>query len=225
MTTVPRDGGASTCVLAASDIRDLHDASLSSKVAPLAVLRIATLIPCDAAAIAAARIEDIDRELGLLRLSTPSGTMAEVALGMDAAAAVSAAAGARTEGPLVIDAYGDALTIDADTLDYARELAADGIVRTPSGWTFEAIRNAMFEDMLEFGMTLEIATAQAGLGTEVLEGNARLTRLHSQRGGADWWTYRLGLPPASPFRMLAAYGREGRFGDLWKYRPDKGYWS
>lgn len=108
--------------LSPDQIALIHRASKTSSEPPALLVRLATLLGCSASSIAAAPIELIDRQQGLLKLPDPSGRMTEVAVGYTAAAAVVAAAGTRTRGPLVVDTYGKVLVCDEDTEDYGTML-------------------------------------------------------------------------------------------------------
>lgn len=186
----------------------IHRASKTSFEPPALLLRLVTLLPCSASGLAAAPIEQIDRELGIVKLRDPSGGMTEVVLGYHAAAAVVAAAGDRTRGPLVVDAYGNALVCDDDTEDYARELMATAVPTTSAFvWTMARIRDSIFVQLADHGMPLILSSAQAGIGPKWPEGTDRRELLLNQRASADWWTYRMGLAPPSPFILTQAVKR------------------
>lgn len=194
--------------LAPDEIALIHRASLTSFEPPALMVRLATLLPCSASSLAAAPIEQIDREHGILKVRDPSGNMTEVLLGYHAAAAVVAAAGDRTKGPLVVDTYGNALVCDEDAEDYARELLAEAVPATSAFvWTMAKIRDAIFAQLADHGMPLILASAQAGIGPQWPEGTDRGTMLLNQRASAEWWTYRMGLRPPSPFVLTQAVRR------------------
>ncbi|PZT94005.1 hypothetical protein [Sphingomonas sp.] len=186
----------------------LHRTSKLSIEPPALLMRIVTLLPCSAASVAAAPIEHIDWLQGTIKLQDPSGEMTEVALGYDAAAAVVAAAGTRKRGPLVIDTYGNALSCDEDTEDYAKEILAEQAPTTGTfDWSLSAIRESIFTQLTDHGTSMLVAAAQAGVGPKWTDGEQREDMLLNQRAAADWWTYRMGLRPPSPFALAHAVRR------------------
>ncbi|RDE06614.1 hypothetical protein DVW87_02620 [Sphingomonas aracearum] len=194
--------------LSPDQIALIHRASKTSSEPPALLVRLATLLGCSASSIAAAPIELIDRQQGLLKLPDPSGRMTEVAVGYAAAAAVVAAAGTRTRGPLVVDTYGKVVTCDLDTEDYAKEILAANVPATSTfDWSLALIRDSIFGQLVDFGTPMLVAAAQAGIGPEWPEGTKREDMLLNQRAAADWWTYRMGLRPPSPFVLAHAVTR------------------
>ncbi len=194
--------------LSPDQIALIHRASKTSSEPPALLMRIVTLLGCSASSIAAAPIEMIDRQQGLLKLPDPSGRMTEVAVGYAAAAAVVAAAGTRTRGPLVVDTYGKVLACDEDTEDYAKEILAANVPATSTfDWSLALIRDSIFGQLVDFGTPMLVAAAQAGIGPKWPEGTKREDMLLNQRAAADWWTYRMGLRPPSPFVLAHAVTR------------------
>lgn len=182
---------------------------------PTQLVSIAALIPCDASAIASAPIETIDRNWGIVRLKDASGSIAEVALGHDCAMAVAAAADERLNGPLIANVSDRGIMAGAGTENRARELlAADEEEPITFTWSFELLRESVFANMADDGVAHHVVMAQAGYGIAHVESFSRDEMLFEQRAAADWWSYRLGLRPPSPFALIdestrASVGRRG----------------
>jgi hypothetical protein len=188
-------------LLSPASVGILYRASLQSDDPVAGLITIAAISPWDAVAVANAPIEDLDRKAGTLQLVGPLGFRTPVALGFEAAGVLDLVIGPRRAGCVLVDAGGFMLKDDQDTHDYLRELL--GIIdgRTLDlDWTLRLIRESIFAEMVDYGVPLHIAEAQAGLGL----GNPD-DRL-DQRAAAEWWAYRMGVAPPRAFSLLEHVG-------------------
>ncbi|GAA0455180.1 hypothetical protein [Sphingomonas molluscorum] len=223
MPNVSKEAHAHVCLLDNEQIAALQRTASRNHEPPAQLAAIMALIPCSAAAIASAPIEMIDRNQGLLRVKDPSGFVAEVALGHDAAMTIAAAIYDRHDGPLLDDGFGRGITADKDTEDYARELlASDNEEPITFTWSFRLLRESVFANMADDGVAHHIAMAQAGLGIGHVKDIDRAQMLFDQRAAADWWSYRLGLMPPSPFALIDGGARAPiRRSGLPPFRPGR----
>lgn len=201
-------GAASVRALSVAEIARLNRAAVRAEHPLTDFVTMTTLGPWNATALAAAPIELIDMERGLLRVPDPQSKMAELALGFDAAVTVSIAAGRRSEGPLFLDPHGGMLVIDDDARDYAAELMAAVDPKTAGiDWTFESLADSIFGHIVDAGNSHHVASAQAGLNPQPHPDLDRRAMLHTQRLLADWWAWRLGLLAPSPFHLIPSFIR------------------
>ncbi len=194
MTIAPRRAAEAARELDGRAISDIHRTSRDIAEPPTLLLTLATLIPCDPAALAATPIELIDRKNGVLRVPQDDRRFAEVAMGNAAAYAVEAATAGRTCGPLVMDVCGRALRVDDDTLGYARELLLfDALLPIDLCWTFSSLREGVVAGMLDADAPYAAVLGQAGFGAP--PGVDRRWHLAQQRAVSNWWAFRIGGAP------------------------------
>lgn len=188
-------------LLSPASVGILYRASRQSDDPVAGLVTIAAIGPWDAVAVANTPIEDMDRKAGTLQLVGPLGLRNQVALGFEAAAALDLIIGPRHAGCVLVDAAGFMMRDDQDTHDYLRELLGFIDGRTLDlDWTLRLIRESVFAEMVDYGVPLHIAQAQAGLGFD--NPNDQL----DQRAAAEWWAYRMGVQPPRAFSLLERAG-------------------
>lgn len=194
---------ASTAALSVAELARVHHAAVRAGHPLTDMVALATLNPCSATALGSAPIELIDDTRGLLRVADPRSHVAEVALGFDAAATIAIMVGDRSAGCLFPDVDGSPMPMDADADDHAAELVVDADPTLAGlAWTFDSIRESVFDHIVAAGHSHHVATAQAGLNPPRHPGLDRIAMLHAQRMVADWWAFRLGLVAPSAFRVV-----------------------
>ena len=169
-------------LLSPASVGILYRASRQSDDPVAGLVTIAAIGPWDAVAVANTPIEDMDRKAGTLQL-------------------VDLIIGPRHAGCVLVDAAGFMMRDDQDTHDYLRELLGFIDGRTLDlDWTLRLIRESVFAEMVDYGVPLHIAQAQAGLGFD--NPNDQL----DQRAAAEWWAYRMGVQPPRAFSLLERAG-------------------
>ena len=200
-----------TGLLSPDSIGILYHASLECEDPVARLVTLAAIAPWDAISVASTPVENLDRSAGTLRVFSRVGVPNPIALGFEAASVLDLVIGRRRTGSVLVDAGGFMMKDDRDTNDYIRELLGFVDGRTLDlNWSFRLIRESVFADMVDHGVSLHVAQAQAGLGF------GETDDLHEQRAAADWWSYRMGIVPPPAFALVDASRRKG----TWSPRGD-----
>lgn len=178
--------------LSFEQIAALHDVSFGIDHPLAIVLILATLTPCSANALTAARIEHIDWSNLTFMASSPLGFSQRVQMSSSAAMIALTHCGDRRRGFLIEDANGSPVTIDADADEYLGELvkhATGGEIA--SDWTLRSVREGVFDCMIDGPVPYPIAVALAGLAAPNLPSLLEPCPFAQLVVHAEWWADRL----------------------------------
>jgi hypothetical protein len=201
-------------LLTATSICRIHEAALHIPEPVARLVNLACVAPWSVDVVAASSIDALDREEGLLTVPGVGGESVEIALGFESASTVIKAMDGRVAGPILVDHHGAPMRADEEARDFVAELMWHVDPSTADiPWTFRSLRESVFADMIDSGVEIHVAAAQAGLGWGGPPTD-RFDRIYHQRACAEWWAWHIGvLPPPALARAFAhstpAYGGRG----------------